>query len=295
MKAGVPLRALKRLRPRLRLPHFPRLRWRRRGEGSGQRPTSPRARRQWVHGQWTWPRRLGDRGAAILGSIALIAVAVTVAGVAGRTRTTTGEPSQSVVVSGTVRPTRSGALSSVAPLWPSEDPVTPTHAGSATFTALTGVGCRATSNAGYYVAYPAGTVPVTRRGGWSGSGCTGIFWTIPMAGAARTESRSYVVWWFATPGIPRASCDLMMYVPKPDRPQDAAGRPTRYLVLRGRADPTVIGSFAIDQTVNNGRWVASGRYALDEGQIAVKMLSDGSGGPADQHAAAQAWIGCVPQ
>jgi hypothetical protein len=114
-----------------------------------------------------------------------------------------------------------------------------------------------------------------------------------MSGTTEDDPSTYVLWWFAPRGMDRGSCDVAMYVPMADRPDDASGHPTAYLVLRGREQPVVVGSFLVDQTVNRGRWVAVGRYTLADGEIVIKMLNRGSGG--NRHAAAQAWIECTRQ
>lgn len=196
-----------------------------------------------------------------------------------------------------VSPVPEDTLSPPEPLWPGGEPdqSTPrpaTSRSSARLVMVTGVGCRPSAEAGYFAAYPAGAVPPTRQGGWAGGGCTGVFWTVPMSGAPQDSPNMYVLWWFAPSGVTRASCDVSVYVPASTRSQDVAGRPTQYLVQRGREDTTVVGSFAIDQTINRGRWVSAGRYSLYNGQIAIRMGNRGTG-LADRHAAAQVWLDCV--
>jgi hypothetical protein len=180
-------------------------------------------------------------------------------------------------------------------LWTSaEAQAQPTRSASNQFVAISGVGCRATAEAGHYITYPAGSVPDTRRGGWGASGCAGVFWTVPMSGNAQDDPHVYVLWWFAPNGMTHGSCDVMVFVPNAARPEDAAGHPTVYVVLRGRDDHTVVGTFSIDQTVNRGRWVRAGRYSLDNGQIAVKMINRGTNST-DRHGAAQVWVECIRQ
>ena len=127
-----------------------------------------------------------------------------------------------------------------------------------------------------------------------GARCSGLFWALPMSGSIRDDLGMSVLWWYSPPGMTSGSCDVMIYIPVTDRPQDAAGHPTYYVVLRGREDATVVGAFVIDQVINHGRWVGAGRYPLHDGQIAIKMTNRGLS-TTDRHAAAQTWFGCVRQ
>ena len=200
------------------------------------------------------PLRLSERGAGLLALTAAvtIGIAALAAWAAGPAQTAP------VVFSGSNMPSGSPSVAWPSPdLWPgSGGPVEPARSGLTRYRGIAGVGCRSTSESGYYVAYPAGSIPDTRRGGWVGTGCTGSFWTIPMSGTTVDDLGRFVLWWFAPRGMTRGSCDVMVYVPRPTRPQDAAGRPTAYIVLRGREDATAVGTFTIMQSMNQGRWVS---------------------------------------
>ncbi|WP_238019659.1 hypothetical protein KZZ52_15280 [Dactylosporangium sp. AC04546] len=265
----------------------------RRRRTPGARTRRRRLRRALPRGGWSWPQRLGDRGAGVLGSAVAVVVIIGVVGAWQRAPLRRDAPAVSAPA-----PTHTGPSGTQqtrqTPLWPAGDatPVAASSRAPARFTAVAGVGCRATGEAGHLAVYPAGSVPQTRRGGWSGAGCAGVFWAVPMSGTSQDDPGTSVLWWFAPRGMTAASCDMFVYVPKAERPQDAAGRPTTYLVTRGRDDPTVIGSFAIDQPAQRGRWVPAGRYPLSDGRIGVKMANRGTS-TADRHAAAQVSIECA--
>ncbi len=237
-----------------------------------------------------WPHRLGHQRGAALVAVAVGIVALTGVGVWADGPPATRPP----LLTGAPGGFRTVGLPAVD-AWPGgHAPTIPVPPGPSRFTAITGVGCAATAQAGYHIAYPANTVPDTRRGGWPANGCLGVFWTLPMSGTTVDDPDTYVVWWFAPAGMAGGSCDVMVYVPRPDHPQDAAGRPSAYLVLRGRDDATVVGDFTIDQTINRGRWVSVGPYPLDNGQIAIKLINRGVG-VNDRHAAAQTALSCTSQ
>jgi translation initiation factor IF-2 len=159
---------------------------------------------------------------------------------------------------------------------------------------LTGVGCPATADASYLASYPAGTPVPTLPGGWTGNNCAGWFWSVPMSGSAATDDLgTFVLWYFNTGALPRGKCHIWVYVPQGNTPQEVAGNPTTYKVLRSRDDPQETGSFSIDQTANRAQWVDAGSFAFDGGHLAVKMVNRGSGAAGDRHAAAQLALGCT--
>ncbi|GAB2931135.1 hypothetical protein GCM10027280_18440 [Micromonospora polyrhachis] len=188
---------------------------------------------------------------------------------------------------------------------PPDEPATPGHTGAPTprttasrsygFTAVAGAGCAETATAGSVARYPASSPLVVMAGGWTGPGCSrSLFWSVPMSGAGdRSDTDIQVLWWFSTGTSATGSCEVWVYVPKAQREVDAAGKPTAYQVLRGRADATVVGTFTIDQTANRGSWVRAGSYRLERGQIAVRLLNQGTGAPGARHAAAQVQVGCA--
>jgi len=197
------------------------------------------------------------------------------------------------------------ATETPAATMPPDEPSTPARTGapiprptasrSYSFTAVAGAGCAETAGAGSVARYPASSPLVSMAGGWTGPGCArSLFWSVPMSGDGdRSDSDVQVLWWFDTGTSAAGSCEVWVYVPKAHREADAAGKPTTYKVLRGRADAMVVGTFTIDQTANRGSWVRGGSYRLDRGQIAVRLLNQGTGAPGARHAAAQVQVGCT--
>lgn len=170
----------------------------------------------------------------------------------------------------------------------------PTTSSPYSFTAVAGNGCAETAVAGSFAGFPAGSPVPSRLGGWRGSGCAGgLYWSVSMSGDAnRDDDGVQVTWWFRTGTLTRGSCAFWVFVPGSDSATEVAGKPTFYQVIRGRDDATVVGTFTVDQTASRGSWVPAGRYALERGQIAVKLLNRGVGAQGARHAAAQIQAAC---
>ncbi|MER7415947.1 hypothetical protein ABT346_04025 [Micromonospora peucetia] len=180
------------------------------------------------------------------------------------------------------------------PNQPASPALKPTSA-SYQFMALAGNGCAETATSGSSATFPAGSPVVGVRGGWSGPGCAGgTAWSVPMSGAAdRSDSDIQVTWWFSTGTLARGSCAIWLFVPKPTREMDAAGKPSFFQVTRGRLDSTVVGTFSIDQPARRGEWVRAGSYPLEGGSIGVRLLNRGAGTGGARHGAGQVQVGCT--
>jgi len=167
--------------------------------------------------------------------------------------------------------------------------------GAGVFSAIAGRGCPDTSVAGSFAAYTPRTPIVSLGGGFSGYGCTGGFWSVPMSGSADTDDpNTYVMWWFMTGSVKHGSCKVWTYVPKPADPADVAGDPTNFAVLRGRTDATMVGSFTVNQPAEQFSWHFAGSFPDDNGTIAVKLLNRGTGAGGAHHGAAQVLVNCRP-
>ncbi|WP_405095610.1 hypothetical protein [Micromonospora sp. NBC_01412] len=188
-----------------------------------------------------------------------------------------------------------GQTADPVPNRPASPAPKPTSASSYQFTALAGNGCAETATSGSSAAFPAGSPVASVRGGWSGPGCAGgTAWSVPMSGTAdRSDSDVQVTWWFSTGRLARGSCAVWLFVPKPARELDAAGRPTFFQVTRGRKDSTVVGTFSIDQSAHRGEWVRAGSYPLEGGRIGVRLLNRGAGTGGARHGAGQVQVGCT--
>jgi translation initiation factor IF-2 len=169
----------------------------------------------------------------------------------------------------------------------------PGGGGGGVFSAIAGRGCPETGQAGSFANYTARSPIISVDGGFSGYGCTGGFWSVPMSGSPDTDDPgTFVEWWFAMGAARSGSCKIWTYVPQPADPGEVAGNPTNFLVLRGRTDPGVAGSFSVNQTAERFSWHFAGSFPYSNGTIAVKLLNRGVGGGGARHGAAQVLVNC---
>ena len=157
----------------------------------------------------------------------------------------------------------------------------------ATYAAVAGEGCPGgsfTRNG----TYTAGSTGWYRKsaGGWTGDGCTGAYWAVPMSGdPAHDESGSSVTWTFHTGPVATGDCQIGVFVPTGNSPQDVAGKPAWYRVTGGR-------TFTVDQVANRGSWVSAGSVPVTAGTLTITLLTRGSD-PQNEHlAAAQTRVSC---
>lgn len=124
-------------------------------------------------------------------------------------------------------------------------------------------------------------------GGFTGSGCNGKYWSVPMSGDANKDDGSnWVRWTFNVSSV--GSCDIAVYVPDNGNVQQVGGNPTYYTVNNGNGG---IGSFSISQVNSTGQWVDEGRFPYS-GSLSVTMHSRGqdwnNSGKTNAHHAADA-------
>ncbi|MBB5874203.1 hypothetical protein F4553_007637 [Allocatelliglobosispora scoriae] len=172
----------------------------------------------------------------------------------------------------------------------------PVRSTAAAFTAVAGNGCAETATAGAFASFTAGEPVTNLAGGWTGTGCAaGRFWSVPMSGdAQRDDESTAVTWWFKVGGVTQGRCEVWVFIPKPAKETEAAGKPTHYYVTRGRGSTTVVGQFTVDQPDSRGAWAFGGTFALTGGQLAVELVNRGAGAGGARHAAGQVQIGCWP-
>ncbi|MFE0022689.1 hypothetical protein [Amycolatopsis sp. NPDC059021] len=157
------------------------------------------------------------------------------------------------------------------------------------FVMVAGPGCSAGSfgKPGYYTKGEEGWLS-SGSGGYGGDGCNGGFYSVPMSGDNHDGDNS-AVWNFTTGPVSQGSCQVLVYVPTGDATR-VGGNPSYYTVSSG-------GSFQINQTQQQGRWVDAGRFPVSGGKVSVQLHSRGvdwknSGGLA-HHAAAQMKVACT--
>ncbi|NJC72017.1 hypothetical protein HC031_20185 [Planosporangium thailandense] len=148
---------------------------------------------------------------------------------------------------------------------------------AASYTAVAGQSCPQAAGTGFYQKGWSADWRSRPTGGWSGDGCAGQVVAVPMSGDANQDDPdNVVVWSFRTGTVNRGSCAVRVHVPGTGDPTDAAGKPAHYVVY-GSVDVggTAAGSFDVDQTVNQGRWVEAGSFPVTTGQLAVQMVTRG--------------------
>jgi translation initiation factor IF-2 len=210
-------------------------------------------------------------------------------GQVGAPATAPALPSAAPSASATPGPLVSVAASASPPPAASRSsvPAVPAPQAPATFSAVAGEGCPTGSfdRIGTYTSGSAGWYRKS-QGGWSGDGCSGAYWAVPMSGdPARDEPGSAVVWSFHTSPVVAGNCQLGVFVPTGNSQQDVAGKPAWYRVSGGA-------TFAVDQVANRGSWVSAGTFPVRSGQLSITLLTRGAD-PGNEHlAAAQTRISC---
>jgi hypothetical protein len=188
-----------------------------------------------------------------------------------------GSPATAPAASPAPRPS-SPARATVAPE-PSAVAVAPQR--PASFEGIAGEGCpQSAARIGVTAAWYRKDI-----GGWTGDGCDGSYWAVPMSGDPQRDDQSSVLWSFRTGSVRTGRCAVSVFVPTGNDPRDVAGRPAFY-----RVEPS--GSFAIDQIANRGSWVSAGTFVVRDGRIAVRMLTRGANPDGEHLAAAQLKVSC---
>lgn len=168
-------------------------------------------------------------------------------------------------------------------------PAATTVAAKASSTRIAGVGCANNDSQNWYANAMDGQWS-EKAGGASGCGRS---LAMPMSGDASYDTSPYVVWWFVTKPVVTGSCAISVYVPSTGVANDVAGHPAYYKVLGGRTSSTVAARFAIDQTVNRGRWVDAGTHQVRNGEISVHLANRGSNPGGQRIGAAQVRLSCT--
>jgi hypothetical protein len=154
-----------------------------------------------------------------------------------------------------------------------------------------GIGCANDSSQNWYTNGMDGSW--SQKTGGS-SVCGSQFLAMPMSGSPTTDGNPYVVWWFETSPVITGSCAVQVYIPSSGIAADVAGRPAYYAVLGGRTSTTVQAMFTIDQTVNRGKWVAAGAFAVRNGAISIHLKNRGAHPNGERIGAGQVRVSCTP-
>ncbi|MCB5908060.1 DUF1616 domain-containing protein [Streptomyces pinistramenti] len=152
------------------------------------------------------------------------------------------------------------------------------------FSALAGYGCPSNASAGIWTKdanfdkKEDGWLK-TATGGYTGSGCTGRYLSVPMSGSAtKYDPAQYVLWKFDYSAKIKgaASCRLAVYVPDNPKILYVGGSPAKYAIYDAdRSGGTATGSFDIDQVRNRGKWLSPGSFKVTSGRVTVRMFNTG--------------------
>lgn len=177
-------------------------------------------------------------------------------------------------------------------------------AAGSSWTAVAGPGCTNGATTFTKVGYQAGTAretadwTVSRTGGYTGSGCTGGFVSLPLSGHAQAyDGNRYALWTFRPGTALRngASCQLATYIPDDPALSAVGGEPARYYYYGSAYAPgstaEPAGGYSVSQVDNRGKWVLSTSFSVTSGQVSVRLLDAGTTRGA-RAAAAQVRLTC---
>ena len=240
----------------------------------------------------------------VIGCVAVLAVAlaavgygaVTAPGGAGGTQSSSvvaTEPGAETVP--TVSVPTTGAAATATPPVP-------------TWTAVAGPTCSSSaasfSEAGYHTAASNGQATgwiTSSTGGYSGSGCTGGFVSVPLSGQISVyDTGQYALWTFHPAAkYVGGTCALSAFIPGNRDVAYVGGDPAYYLYYGTAYSPSAqfLGGFSINQVSMRGEWVASGSLKATSA-VSVKMVDAGTNttsATVNAHAAAaQMRLTCHP-
>lgn len=150
----------------------------------------------------------------------------------------------------------------------------PQSAPVATYEGMAGPGCAGTTRFTGVGMYRDG------KAGWvdhGNGGCGTSFVSIPMSGdATQDDASAYGLWTFNTGPVATGMCTVSVFVPSGDITK-VGGNPTYYRVYDRFeiSKGTPVGSFAVKQVANLGKWVTVGSFRVSNYKLAVQLLTRG--------------------
>ncbi|WP_037913949.1 hypothetical protein [Actinacidiphila yeochonensis] len=156
--------------------------------------------------------------------------------------------------------------------------VAPTTAAPVTFSAVAGPYCpKATdytwSWIGHYTDDQEGWT--THPGGYTGSGCTGKFTSMPMSGDGKDDENSFL-YSFITGSVHTGTCSVKVWIPKDSNVAHVGGHPTLYTVHSAvKGGGTQLGAVSVSQVSHEAQWVSLGSFADTQGQLSVRVHTRG--------------------
>jgi hypothetical protein len=113
-------------------------------------------------------------------------------------------------------------------------------------------------------------------GGFTGDGCAGSYFAMPMSGADTDDTGNYILWTFDTDPVKVGTCSLKVYIPDVNDIIDVGGNPTYYTVQNSNtAYADTVGSFSIQQPSYLGQWVSEGSFPVSGSLLVVMLHSRG--------------------
>ncbi|GAA3189859.1 MULTISPECIES: hypothetical protein [Streptomyces] len=159
-----------------------------------------------------------------------------------------------------------------------------TRGAAPAFTALAGYGCPSHATAGFWMKDPdfnlkrEGWVK-SGTGGYTGSGCTGRYVSVPMSGSStKYDPGQYVLWKFDHTAKFKgpATCRLSVYIPDNPKILYVGGHPATYAVYDAdRSGGTPAAAFRVDQVSSRGKWVSQGPFKVRSGHVTLRMFNTG--------------------
>ena len=113
-------------------------------------------------------------------------------------------------------------------------------------------------------------------GGFTGDGCAGSYFAMPMSGADTDDTGNYILWTFDTDPVKVGKCSLRVYIPDVNNIIDVGGDPSYYTVQNSStAYADTVGSFSIQQPSYLGQWVSEGSFPVSGSLLVVMLHSRG--------------------
>ncbi|MFE0699692.1 hypothetical protein [Streptomyces sp. NPDC058872] len=113
-------------------------------------------------------------------------------------------------------------------------------------------------------------------GGYSGGGCNGSFFSLPMSGKTGSDAGNALRWTFRTGSFASGTCQVSVHIPNNSDIKAVGGKPAYYTVHAGATgnDP-ILRSFNVDQPSLRGQWVSAGSVRITGGVLTVKLHDRG--------------------
>lgn len=141
-----------------------------------------------------------------------------------------------------------------------------------TYAASTGWDCAVAVDHGFVVEGRQSTWATIGQGGWAQEGCHGDYQAVPFAGTGAAKVPT-IQWWFR-PALAMKRCQVLVFVPVPDRSVYQPVHSATYSVLDAQGGGE-LARFTVDQTAALGTWVPGGTYPIGAGGLTIQLPTGG--------------------